>query len=234
MRSTRRGRILRRCVAVVVALAVLSGLVVALVVIVRRLSTPVAPVACAATVGGVTVTLSPEQMGNAGTIAGIAVRRGLPARAATIALATAMQESKLVNVDYGDRDSLGLFQQRTSQGWGTRAQVLDPVHATNAFYEALVKVTDYRTRPITEVAQRVQRSGFPEAYAQHEAQARVLASALSGNSPAALTCALDATRPPSGTAGQARLRAALAAEQPPGSITAIPAGLRITGGWALA
>ena len=72
---------------------------------------------------------------------------GLPPRAATIAFATAIQESKFATSRYGDRDSLGLFQQRPSQGWGTEDQILDPVHATNAFYDALEKST--ATRPLT-------------------------------------------------------------------------------------
>ena len=67
----------------------------------------------------------------------------MPAHAATIALATALQESKLYNLHGGDRDSLGLFQQRPSQGWGTRGEILDPVHATNAFYDALARVPGY-------------------------------------------------------------------------------------------
>ena len=107
----------------------------------------------------------------------------MPARAATIALATAYQESKIYNLEHGDRDSLGLFQQRPSQGWGTREQILDPYYATNAFYDALAKVDGYESMRITEAAQEVQRSGFPEAYADHEADARVLASALTGHSP---------------------------------------------------
>jgi hypothetical protein len=115
----------------------------------------------------------------------------MPARAATIALATAYQESGLRNVEYGDRDSLGLFQQRPSQGWGTRAQILDPYYATNAFYEALAQVDGYTALPITEAAQRVQRSAFPGAYADHEQDARVLASALTGNSKAAFWCTVD-------------------------------------------
>src|SRR5665648_805740 len=84
---------------------------------------------CRAKALGHDVSFSPEQTANAATITAIALKRGLPARAATIANATAIQESKLRNVRYGDRDSLGLFQQRPSQGWGTEAQVLDPVHA---------------------------------------------------------------------------------------------------------
>jgi hypothetical protein len=143
--------------------------------------------------------LTDTQARNASLISAIAVRRGLPAHAATIALATALQESKLYNLHSGDRDSLGLFQQRHSQGWGTTRQILDPVHATNAFYDALVRVPGYDTMPVTVAAQRVQRSGFPSAYAVYESDARALASALTGYSPAAFSCHLGAptgSRPP--------------------------------------
>ncbi|WKN49558.1 hypothetical protein [Nocardioides sp. Arc9.136] len=146
---------------------------------------------CTATVDGRTVELDVEQAENAALITGIAVGRGLPARAATIALATAYQESELYNIDYGDRDSLGLFQQRPSQGWGTPAQVLDPAYAAGKFYDELAEVGEYESMEVTEAAQLVQRSGFPDAYADHEADARVLASALTGNSRAAFTCEVD-------------------------------------------
>ena len=146
---------------------------------------------CTAKVRGREVALSTEQAENAALITAISVQRGMPARAATIALATAYQESDLCNLEGGDRDSLGLFQQRPSQGWGTPEQILDPVYATNAFYDALAQVDGYETMEITEAAQHVQRSGFPEAYADHEADARVLASALTGNSPHAFTCVVD-------------------------------------------
>jgi hypothetical protein len=146
--------------------------------------------ACEATVDGHTVRVSTEQARNAATIAAVAERRGLPARAVTIALATAYQESKLLNIDYGDRDSLGLFQQRPSQGWGTPEQVQDPVYAAERFYDALVKVPGYTEMRVTEAAQAVQRSAFPTAYADHEADARVLASALTGWSPATLSCSI--------------------------------------------
>jgi len=145
---------------------------------------------CTATADGQHTDLDAEQAGNAAVISAVAVRRGLPARAASIAIATAMQESKLRNLRYGDRDSVGLFQQRPSQGWGTREQLLDPVYATNAFYDVLVRVEGYQNLPITTAAQRVQRSAFPSAYADHEPQARVAASALTGYSPGALTCTL--------------------------------------------
>jgi len=134
--------------------------------------------------------LDADQADNAALITAATVRRQLPARAATIALATAVQESKLRNIGYGDRDSLGLFQQRPSQGWGTPDQVMDPHYATNAFLDALVAVPGYTELPVTEAAQRVQRSAYPDAYADHEPEGRAFASALTGNSPATLTCRL--------------------------------------------
>jgi len=147
---------------------------------------------CTATASGSTAELDPEQAANAAVIAGIALRRGLPGRAATIGIAVAMQESKLRNLDGGDLDSSGLFQQRPSQGWGTVEQVRDPVHATNAFYDVLVKIDGYQNLSVTAVAQQVQRSAFPTAYADHEPQARIWASTLTGYSPAALSCVLAA------------------------------------------
>ncbi|WP_127480026.1 hypothetical protein [Nocardioides pantholopis] len=146
---------------------------------------------CTATVEDHTVRLDLEQAENAALITAVSVRRGLPARAASIALATAYQESKLENIEYGDRDSVGLFQQRPSQGWGTVGELTDPLYATNAFYDALEKVDGYRSMEITEAAQAVQRSAFPDAYADHQEDARVLASALTGNSPGSFWCEID-------------------------------------------
>ncbi len=156
---------------------------------------------CTATVQGSSVEISLEQAENAALITAISVKRGMPARAATIALATAYQESKLLNIEHGDRDSLGLFQQRPSQGWGTEAQILDPYYSINAFYDGLIGIDGYDTMRVTEAAQAVQRSGFPEAYADHEADARILASALTGNSPRAFSCVVDEP----GDAASARL-----------------------------
>ena len=149
---------------------------------------------CTARVGDTVVELNTEQAENASLIAAIAVRRGLPARAVSIALATAYQESKLYNLKHGDRDSLGLFQQRPSQGWGSMTQVRDPYFATNAFYDALEKVDGYQQMRITEAAQRVQRSGFPEAYEDHAADGRALASALTGWSPHRFSCVVHRPR----------------------------------------
>jgi len=147
---------------------------------------------CRATALGRSVTFTPEQSANAATITALALKRGLPARAATIANATAIVESKLRNLRFGDLDSLGLFQQRPSQGWGTAAQILDPVHATNAFYDALTKISGYQSMAITQVAQQVQHSAFPQAYADHEQEGRILASTLAGHSPGGIGCRLDA------------------------------------------
>jgi hypothetical protein len=149
---------------------------------------------CQARVDGHLVELDVEQSRYAALITAVSVQRGMPARAATIALATAYQESGLRNLDYGDRDSLGLFQQRPSHGWGSPEQILDPYHATNAFYDALAKIDGYPTMPVTQAAQAVQRSGFPDAYADHEQDARVIASALTGNSRAAFWCTVDDDR----------------------------------------
>ncbi len=160
------------------------------------------PEGCTATLGGREVRLSTEQAENASLISALGVRRGLPARAVSIALATAYQESEIINLPHGDRDSLGLFQQRPSQGWGTQREVRDPYYATNAFYDALAKVPDYKTMRITEAAQLVQRSGFPEAYEDHAADARTLASVLTGYSPGGrFTCVVRPSEE-RGTAGR--------------------------------
>jgi hypothetical protein len=133
-------------------------------------------------------TLTPEQAGNAATIAGVGARLGMPDHAVTVALATALQESKLRNLPGGDRDSLGLFQQRPSQGWGTSAQILDPVYAATAFYHRLATQPDWAQLSVTEAAQLVQRSSAPDAYAQWEPEARAAAAALTGQYAATLVC----------------------------------------------
>ena len=148
------------------------------------------PQYCEAKAAGRSVQLDIDQAHNASIIAAVAVDRGLPARAVSIALATAYQESKIHNVDHGDRDSLGLFQQRPSQGWGSASQVQDPIYAANAFYNALEGVDGYESMNIADAAQLVQRSADGSAYASHEEDARVLASAFTGYSRAALTCVI--------------------------------------------
>ena len=136
----------------------------------------------------VTFPLSGEQIDNAATIAAIGAKLGMPDHAVTVALATALQESGLRNLQAGDRDSAGLFQQRPSQGWGTQAQILDPVYASTAFYQRLRLRPDWEQLSVADAAQLVQRSGEPSAYAQWEPRARGYAAALTGEAPGALTC----------------------------------------------
>ncbi|MGW7005907.1 NlpC/P60 family protein [Streptomyces sp. NPDC054933] len=121
--------------------------------------------------------LPDEQIPNAKTIVATGISLGVPAKGQVIALATAMQESRLRNLNYGDRDSLGLFQQRPSQGWGTPEQIRDPVYASTRFYEALLEVHGWQQMTVTQAAQAVQASGFPDAYAQWEPLARALQEA---------------------------------------------------------
>jgi cell wall-associated NlpC family hydrolase len=128
--------------------------------------------------GTTAATLSEEQRRNAATIVGVARDLGAPPRAWLVALATAMQESTLRNIDYGDRDSLGLFQQRPSQGWGSPAQVTDPVYSTTIFIERLLEVPGWERMPVTVAAQTVQRSAFPDAYAKWERLAADLVTQL--------------------------------------------------------
>jgi hypothetical protein len=143
---------------------------------------------CVATVNDRDVELDLDQAHYASIVVGVSVRRGLAPRAGSIAMATVYQETGIQNLDHGDRDSVGLFQQRPSQGWGTEKQLMDPYYATTKFYNALVRVKNWQTRDITKVAQAVQRSAYPDAYADHEPDARVLASALTGQTARALTC----------------------------------------------
>ncbi|MFC8953684.1 C40 family peptidase [Streptomyces sp. NPDC057101] len=119
-----------------------------------------------------------KQIPNAKIIVATGIQKRIPARGQVVALATALQESTLINLGHGDRDSLGLFQQRPSQGWGTREQIMDPVYSAGKFYDRLVKLKDWEQMPVTVAAQKVQRSGFPDAYAKHEPLATALQQAI--------------------------------------------------------
>lgn len=142
-------------------------------------------------------TLNGEQLQNATTIINVGVDAGVSEFGLVVAIATAMQESKLVNVDYGDRDSLGLFQQRPSTGWGTPEQVQDPVFASRAFFggpgsphwlaptnraepPGLLDIVGWESMTVAEAAQAVQRSAFPDAYAQWEQMARITVAGVTG------------------------------------------------------
>lgn len=131
------------------------------------------------TSGTVTGLSAPDkQLPHAKTIVATGAQLAVPARGQVVALATALQESALRNLPGGDRDSLGLFQQRPSQGWGTREQIKDPVYASKRFYTALTSLKDWQHMPVTVAAQKVQKSAFPHAYAKHEPLATALQQAI--------------------------------------------------------
>lgn len=124
-----------------------------------------------------------DQIANAATIVAIGKHMGIPAQGWTVAVTAALTESGLRNLDYGDRDSLGLFQQRPSQGWGTPAEITTPSHAATQFYRHLLAIPGWQHLSVNDAAQAVQRSGFPDAYAPHERSAREIVTAVgSGNS----------------------------------------------------
>jgi hypothetical protein len=143
---------------------------------------------CTVAVDGHTYGIDREQAANAQTINQAAASLGLPHHAVTVALAAAFQESTLHNLAHGDRDSVGLFQQRPSQGWGTPTQLLDTAYASDAFLRALSRIPGWASMPVTEAAQRVQHSATPNAYAKWEGEARALARAVTGEVPGGLSC----------------------------------------------
>jgi cell wall-associated NlpC family hydrolase len=135
--------------------------------------------------------LTVEQRSNAAVILSVGDAMGVPARGAVIAISTALQESRLRNLAYGDRDSLGLFQQRPSQGWGSPAQVEDPAYAARQFFAHLLAVPGWTGLLVTAAAQAVQRSATPDAYAQWEDEA----TAIVGGHGVPMNCApVSATR----------------------------------------
>ncbi|MBM0230536.1 M23 family metallopeptidase [Micromonospora sp. STR1_7] len=168
---------------VIVAALLLCGLPVAVV-----LNNPAPASACAATgplrsaIGAVEAVgrWDAEQVGNAAQIVAVGRANGVPARGWVIAVATAMVESSLHNLNGGDRDSLGLFQQRPSQGWGTPAQIIDPVYAATKFYSKLQRIGRWESLPLTVAAQRVQVSAFPDRYGTYEHAAEQVVAAVVG------------------------------------------------------
>jgi hypothetical protein len=154
----------------------------------HHVSTLLISAGCQVGSGQNTVSLDTQQASIAATIAGVAADEKLPAHAVTIAYATAMQESKLHNLAYGDRDSVGVFQQRPSEGWGTAAQLRDPVYASAAFFRALAKVPGWQQLPVDQAAQAVQHSADGSAYSQYDLMARAMAIAFTGQAAHAVYC----------------------------------------------
>jgi hypothetical protein len=165
---------------------------------------------CQAGTGANAIGLDFGQTADAATVAGVAARDRLPRGALTVAYATAWQESKLENLPYGDRDSVGIFQQRPSEGWGSKAQLEDPAYAAGAFFGALVKIPGYAKLPVDVAAQDVQHSADGAAYEQYAASGAALAADLTA-APHAITCWYDpASQAASeGVSAKLNLRAAL-------------------------
>ncbi|WP_299532982.1 C40 family peptidase [uncultured Streptomyces sp.] len=145
--------------------------------------------------------LPSEQVPNAQTIVAAGLSLDVPTKGQIIALATAMQESRLRNLGYGDRDSLGLFQQRPSQGWGSAQQIRDPVYASEQFYKHLLKVNGWQQMTVTQAAQAVQKSGLPDAYAQWENLATALQAAIAKTFPGGANDTDQTTQPPTLSTG---------------------------------
>ena len=160
--------------------------------VVRRLAPVIGPVltgsGCQASAARQTVLLDPQQASIAATIAGVAHRQSMPRTAVTVAYATAMQESKLHNLDYGDMDSVGVFQQRPSEGWGPRDKLEDPVYAATKFFSALRAIPRYQRLPIYQAAQDVQHSADGSAYIQYEKMAAEMSAAFTGQHGPAVYC----------------------------------------------
>jgi hypothetical protein len=168
---------------VVIAIAVAIGFLA-----IRTSPRVLRPTLCVAGTGHDQLGLTVSQAAIAATIAGVASEREMPRRAVAIAYAAALQESKLANLNYGDQDSLGVFQQRPSEGWGTPRQIENPIYASGRFFAALAAVPGYLHMPIYKAAQAVQRSADGSAYGQYAAVGTELASAFSGTLPHAVWC----------------------------------------------
>lgn len=156
--------------------------------------TPTVPAGAAAS-----ANLTGEQAANAATIIAVGQQAKVPPRGWVVALAAALQESSLMNLDHGDRDSVGLFQQRPSQGWGTVQQIMDPTLSAQAFYgvakhtnnTGLLDIKGWEQMPVTEAAQAVQQSGLPTAYADHEAAATAIVAKLGGTGGATIPVSMN-------------------------------------------
>lgn len=203
-RSARRGAI-----ALAVVLVVLAGVAVGARVLFGRVQDVLVSDSCSVGV----FDIDPAKAAVASQMVGVVLRRELPERAAVLTLAAALQESKLRNIPagMGDRDSVGVLQQRPSQGWGTAEQLADVRYATGVFLDALVKVPNWQTDTLADVIQSVQVSADSTAYAQHEPEAQALADALTGARPAGITCTF---RPPSQVAAASTVAAQLAGDLP--------------------
>ncbi|MEU3625709.1 hypothetical protein BS329_38670 [Amycolatopsis coloradensis] len=171
----------RTIVSVVVVIVVIAASVVLVTVV--MLGGTASGTSCTAPASGEAKglgALDAEQVRTVQVILSVADQRGLAPRASVIAVSAGIVESKLRSLDYGDRDSLGVFQQRPSQGWGSPAQIMDPVYATGKFFDGLVALRGWESMPPGQAAQAVQRSGFPGRYAPAEVKAAAIVADVRG------------------------------------------------------
>jgi hypothetical protein len=161
--------------------------------------------------------LDNEQAAVASTMVGVVIRRGLPERAAVLSIAASLQETKLRNLDAGsgDRDSVGVLQQRPSQGWGTASQLADIHYATGKFLDAVIKVPNWEMDSVATVVQKVQISADGAEYAKHERQSQTITDALIGATPAGVSCSFSKPKKVFGVATiAARLQSDLPVAKP--------------------
>ena len=220
----------RGLVATLVVLTVLAAVAFGLVVLWRVAQTHSTSEECK--VGDYSV--EPDQAAVAATMVGVVIKRDLPERAAVLALAAGLQESKLANLRPGEGpdDSVGVLQQRPSQGWGSVAQLQDIHYATGKFLDALVKIDGWQTMPLADAIQEVQVSIDGSYYARHEGEAQALSDALNGKNPAGISCSFPK---PTEVASVATVAAAVAEDLPVSKPTAVSPKITVPGAsWATA
>ena len=184
-------------------------------------------------------TTTTDQASTASRMTAVVVRRHLPERAAVLVLAAALQESKLRNIPAGngDRDSVGVLQQRPSQGWGKAADLADPAYATGRFLDRLVEDRSWTTDDLATVIQKVQVSADGSLYTQHEPQAQAMADTLTGRTARGITCdfpAADVVAGASLVAAQVRADLPVAKPVVAGSRITVPNASWTTAAWFVA
>jgi hypothetical protein len=178
----------QRHLAPVILIAVVALAAGGVYLAVRHVPAILSETGCTAGSGHAAVALDPQQAQIAATIAGVAYQHGMPSRAVTVAYATAMQETHLHNPNYGDRDSVGVFQQRPSAGWGPARKLINPVYASTRFFQALAQVPGYQKMPVYRAAQAVQHSADGSAYQQYQTLASRMTPAFTGAAARGVWC----------------------------------------------
>ncbi len=223
-------RIRRGGVALLVIVVVVAGLLIGGRALLGAARSAAHPDGC--DFGSYTLDIDQAQV--ASTVVGVVLKRTLPVRAAVLTIGAALQESKLRNIPagQGDRDSVGILQQRPSQGWGTAAEIANVSYATGKFLDAVVKVPNWQGDSLAAVVQSVQFSADGAAYAKHEPEAQQIADALMGTTPAAVSCNFGK---PSKAATGAAVSAAVQADLPVAVPTVAGQSVTVPGaGWATA